>query len=143
LGIVARLGLGGRDVPDRLEEALRVEPGDPFEGGELHLLRERQGPRRRITSVLNNPITVSASALSYESPTLPTDGLIPASSSRSVYRMLTYCDPLSLWHVSLLFAGRRSCRACSRASRTKPVCAVRDTRQPTMRRAKTSMTKAT
>ena len=30
-----------------------------------------------------------------------------------------------------------------RASRTKPAWAVRDTRQPTMRRAKTSMTKAT
>jgi IS30 family transposase len=33
--------------------------------------------------------------------------------------------------------------ACSRASRTKSACAVLDTRQPTMRRANTSMTKAT
>ena len=32
-GIVARLGLGGRDVPDRLEEALVVEPVHPLEGG--------------------------------------------------------------------------------------------------------------
>ena len=32
-----------------------------------------QGPRRRISSVLNKPITVSARALSYESPALPTD----------------------------------------------------------------------
>ena len=35
LGIVGGLGLGGRDVPDRLEEAAFVEPVDPFEGGEL------------------------------------------------------------------------------------------------------------
>lgn len=32
-GIVARLGLGGRDVPDRLGEAVVVEPGHPLEGG--------------------------------------------------------------------------------------------------------------
>jgi hypothetical protein len=31
----------------------------------------RHGPRRRITSVLNRPLIVSASAMSYESPTLP------------------------------------------------------------------------
>ena len=35
LGIVGGLGLGGRDVPDRLEKAAIVEPVDPFEGGEL------------------------------------------------------------------------------------------------------------
>ena len=39
--------------------------------------------------------------------------------------------------------GWRWWRACSRASSTKSVCATRDTRQPTMRRAKASMTKAT
>src|SRR3954463_423125 len=33
--MVARLGLGGRDIPDRLEKATFVEPVDPFEGGEL------------------------------------------------------------------------------------------------------------
>ena len=33
------------------------------------------------------------------------------------------------------WTGRRSCRACSSASSTKPACAVRLTRQPTMRRA--------
>src|SRR3954453_8434554 len=35
LGIVGGLGLGGRDVPDRLEEAAVVEPVGPFESGEL------------------------------------------------------------------------------------------------------------
>ena len=36
--------------------------------------RPRQGPRVRITSVLYSPMMDSARALSYESPTLPTDG---------------------------------------------------------------------
>ena len=31
-GIVIGLGLGGRDVADRAEEAAVVEPIDPFEG---------------------------------------------------------------------------------------------------------------
>src|SRR5213594_3263858 len=44
--------------------------------------RCRHGPRRWITSVLYRPMIVSANALSYESPTLPTDGSAPASASR-------------------------------------------------------------
>jgi hypothetical protein len=38
LGLVARLGLGGRDVADGLEEASVVEPVPPFEGSERHCL---------------------------------------------------------------------------------------------------------
>ena len=38
LGIVARLGFGGRDIADRLEEAPMVEPVDPLQGSELHRL---------------------------------------------------------------------------------------------------------
>ena len=49
----------------------------------------RHGPRRWITSALNKPLTVSARALSYESLTLPTDGSMPASASRSVYLIET------------------------------------------------------
>jgi len=33
--MVGGLGLGGRDVPDWLEEATIIEPVDPFERGEL------------------------------------------------------------------------------------------------------------
>src|ERR671910_1212647 len=51
----------------------------------------RHGPRRWITSALNKPLIVSARALSYESPVLPTDGSMPASASRSVYRIDRYC----------------------------------------------------
>ena len=65
--------------------------------------RCRHGPLRRMTSVLNNPITVSASALSYESPTLPTDGAMPASSKRSVYRIETYwADSTGCRNISIL-----------------------------------------
>src|SRR3954467_568276 len=44
--------------------------------------------------------------------------------------------PLSLWCTRPPpWTGRRACRACSSASSTKLACAVRLTRQPTMRRA--------
>jgi len=43
LGIVARLGFGGRDVADGLEEAPMVEPVHPFEGSELHRLSMAPG----------------------------------------------------------------------------------------------------
>ena len=43
---------------------------------------------------------VSAKALSYASPTLPTDGSMPAFPKRSVYRIETYWLPLSLWWIS-------------------------------------------
>ena len=46
--------------------------------------RLRHGPRVRITSVLYSPMMDSARALSYESPTLPTDCSMPASARRSV-----------------------------------------------------------
>ena len=38
LGMVARFGLGGRNVADGLEQAPMVEPVDPFEGGKFHRL---------------------------------------------------------------------------------------------------------
>lgn len=58
--------------------------------------------------------------------------------------MLTYCEPLSLWHIRL--PSRSGCRAYgaySSALSTKSVRIELLTRQPTMRRANTSMTKAT
>jgi len=42
-----------------------------------------QGPSLRMTSVLYRPLIVSAIALSYESPRLPTQALNPASDKRS------------------------------------------------------------
>jgi hypothetical protein len=39
LGVVAVVGLGGRDVADRLEQAAGIEPVDPLEDGDLSRLR--------------------------------------------------------------------------------------------------------
>src|SRR4051812_28928962 len=77
------------------------------------------------------------------------NGALPERSDRLFHLVIAAllrrrCDnhlnlpwlPLSLWCTSpLRWTGRRSWRACSSASSTKPVCAERDTRQPTMRRA--------
>ena len=61
-----------------------VEPVHIFEGGILDLIPLCHGPVGRKSSVLYRPITDSARALSYESPTNPTDGVMPASASRLV-----------------------------------------------------------
>jgi hypothetical protein len=50
----------------------------------------RHGPQRRISSVLNDPTVVSARALSKASPTDPTDGSTPASTSRPVNAIDVY-----------------------------------------------------
>ena len=42
--MIPRLGLGGRNVADRLEEAAVVEPVHPFEGGELDGVQRAPGP---------------------------------------------------------------------------------------------------
>jgi len=94
--MVCLLELGRRNVAERFEQAVAVVPRDPLERRELDVLEPFHGPRRWISSVLNNPITVSASALSYESAVLPTDGSMPAWANRSVYRIDRYCTPRSL-----------------------------------------------
>ena len=46
-------------------------------------------------SVLYNPIVVSARALSRASPTVPTEGVSPASSRVWANRTEVYCEPAS------------------------------------------------
>jgi len=142
--IIAGFDLGGRDISDRLEEASIVEPVDPFEGGELDGLEvaARSAPMDDLGLV--EAVDRLGEGVVEESPTLPTEGTRPASIRRSVYLIDTYWTPRSLWWTRPSpRTGLRSCRACSSASRTKPAWAVRDTRQPTILRAKASMTKAT
>src|SRR5512133_1070725 len=106
----------------------------------------RHGPRRLISSVLYRPLIVSASALSNESPVVPTEAAIPASARRSVYRMDVYCEPRSVCATTELTsepARSRVHTACSRASRTSWVLIVVAVRQPMIRRANASMTNAT
>ena len=42
--IVARFGLGRRDISDRLQQSSMIEPVDPFEGGELDGFETAPGP---------------------------------------------------------------------------------------------------
>jgi hypothetical protein len=44
--VVFCLGLGGRDVSDRLEQSAMVEPVHPFEGGELDGFKASPWDRR-------------------------------------------------------------------------------------------------
>lgn len=68
----------------------------------------RQDPVLPITSVLYSPMVVSASALSYDSPTLPTEGSTPAASNRSVYLIDKCCRPrLLLWSPCALSCVER------------------------------------
>jgi len=60
--IVARFGLGGRDVADRREQATVVVPVPPLMAYST-ASRDRRGPRRWITSALNKPLIISARAL--------------------------------------------------------------------------------
>jgi hypothetical protein len=101
------------DGADRLELASMVGPADPLArrseaspsailrpsaegrepGASSTTARLRHGPCRPTTAVVKTPIKVSAIALSQESPTLPTDGALPASASRSVYLIETNWPP--------------------------------------------------
>jgi hypothetical protein len=46
LRIIARFGFGRRNVSDRLQQSLVVEPVDPFERGDSTASKLRHGPRR-------------------------------------------------------------------------------------------------
>ena len=72
------------DVTERAVEATRVVPVDPLEHGQLDLLDAAPRAVAGDQLSLNNPIVVSARALSKLSPREPTDGVAPASASRSV-----------------------------------------------------------
>lgn len=56
-----------------------VEPPDPLQGRE-HVILEAAPGHADDHFALKSPITDSAMALSYESPRLPTEGSMPASS---------------------------------------------------------------
>ena len=56
----------------------------------------RNGDPARVHSVLYSPIVVSASALSRASPTVPAEGVSPASSRVWANRTEVYCEPASV-----------------------------------------------
>jgi len=119
-----------------------VVPVGPLQGGQLDVIDGLPGPRRRISSVLNNPICDSARALSSASPTLPTLGCDAARGKplgerdRGVLGSL----PLSLW-TTAPGVGRRRQRAISRATTSSErMWSAID--QPTTTRLNTSRTAA-
>ena len=69
----------------RLEEAMVIEPPDPFEGGEFDVFEV--APRTTWTNKLGlvEPNDrLGQGVVIYESPRLPTEGSMPASARRSV-----------------------------------------------------------
>ncbi len=82
--VVGCLEFDGWDVVAVFVQAAVVVPVDPFQHGDLDLFGGPPGPRGLNSSVLNNPMVVSASALSNASPTDPTDGSAPAAARRSL-----------------------------------------------------------
>ena len=68
---------------------------------------DRTGPARngdpaRVHSVLYSPMVVSACALSRAPPTVPTEGVSPASSRVWANRTEVSCEPASEWRIAPL-----------------------------------------
>ena len=63
LTVVGCLELDGWDVAAVFVQAAVVVPVDPFQYGDVDLFCRAPGPRGLNSSVMNNPIVVSARAL--------------------------------------------------------------------------------
>lgn len=111
--------------------------------------REHPGPRCRLTSVLERPWTGSAKSLSQLSPTLPTDGLIPASADARGSGSTGTAARRGHRDGSTLRPGRGDARDAPAPGRRRRSSAPRSragpcaTREPTMRRARASITMTT
>ena len=142
-----RLGFGGRDIADGLEKAAFVEPVDPFEGGELDRFEAAPGaaPVDHLgfveavngfgEGIVGGEVAVADAADRRLDPCL---GKPLGILDRDVLP-----TAITVMDETAARTGRRWYRACSSASSTKPASADRETRQPTIRRAKTSITNAT
>jgi hypothetical protein len=84
LAIVRHLQLRRRHVADRLEQPAMIEPVDPFERRVFDRIEVPPGAAVTDDLGLEQTDDRLGQALSYESPTLPTEGSTPASASRSV-----------------------------------------------------------
>jgi len=71
--IVARLVFCRRHVADRLEQPAMIKPVDPVERGKFDRLEMPPRAESSNDLGLKRPMIDSASALSYESPRLPTE----------------------------------------------------------------------
>ena len=84
-GMVGVFELGRWDITEVAVQAGVVVPVHPLQGGQLDGSTDRQGPCSGpwMSSALYSPLTVSAGALSNESPTDPIEGVAPSSARRS------------------------------------------------------------
>jgi len=128
----------------RLKEPAVVEPVDPFEGGVFDRLETAPWPTR-----MDHLGLVEAVDRLGEGVVVRGANAADRGNHSGVGETLGGADrqiltaPVAVMDGPSPAPGRQAWRACSRASRTQVTCAVRLARQPTMQRAKASMTKAT
>lgn len=85
----------GSAPADGFEQPAIVEPIDPFERGEFNCLHRSPRPASPDHLGFEEPLMLSASALSRVSMTLPTDGSMPPSAKCSPYLIERYWLPRS------------------------------------------------
>jgi hypothetical protein len=127
LRIVSRLGLGGRDVFNRLEQASIREPIDPLEGRKFHGLcaapraaaMDRFGFEQAVDGLCKRIViaVVDAADGGFDPGLRQSFGIANADILTAAVAMVTR-PPCR--------TGRRSHSACSSASSTKSVRADRD-----------------
>ncbi len=89
-------------ITEWLEKSMMVEPPYPFKRGELDVFEAAPRPlpadRFRLVQADHgfSQRIVCRSTSASESPRLPTEGSMPASDNRSVYRIDKYWTPRSL-----------------------------------------------
>jgi hypothetical protein len=95
-GVIAFLGLGGRDIPDRLEQSPVVEPVDPFQRGVFDGFEGSPGASSVDDLGLVKAVDRFGQGVVIAVTDAATDGSIPASARRSVYLIDRYWLPRSL-----------------------------------------------
>ena len=115
LSVVGGFQLDWWDVAAVLVEAAVVEPVDPFGGGELDVLDGPPGLAGLDQLGLVEPVDGLGQGVVVGAADRPDRGRMPASASRSVYRIEVYWIPRSVWcdktvqvEDSLTLAGSRS-----------------------------------
>src|SRR3984957_3481062 len=144
-GVVAFLSFGRRDVADGLQQPAIVEPVHPLQGRKLDGLERAPWSASMDDLGLVETVDRFGEGVVVRVAHAAHGGLdARLGQALGVSNADVLAASIAVVHEpAAMDRGRRSCRACSRASRTKLACAVRLTRQPTILRAKVSMTKAT
>ena len=95
LPVVGCFSFCGREVANGFEQAVVVKPGHPFERSELNGLLGLPGRSAMDQFGLVEPVDRLSQGVVVAVALALTDGSIPASARRSLYRIDTYCEPRS------------------------------------------------